>query len=138
MKKVLCFIILLIISLLFVHQTVTAQMLTNTDKPGGLSDLTNAVATEARFGKVEVGFLVARIIQVALGLLAVIFLILMIIAGFRWMTAGGNDEQVKKATSTIKTSIIGLVIVLAAYAITYFVFRYLPFSGGGGGMPNPV
>lgn len=133
MKKVLSFFILLIISLFFISQTASAQLLTNTT---GLQQMTNTVATTGGLGSVSIGFLIARIIQVALGLLAIIFLILMIIAGFRWMTAGGNDEQVKKSTGTIKTAIIGLIVILAAYAITYFVFKYLPFSGGGG-MPNP-
>jgi len=132
MKKILSFLILTVISLIFLSQTVSAQMLTNTTDPNGLVDMTNQVATEARFGKVELGYLMARIIQVVLGLLAAIFLILMILAGFRWMTSEGNEEDVKKAKSTIKTTIIGLIVVLAAYAITYFVFKYLPFTGGGG------
>jgi hypothetical protein len=132
MKRILSFLILTTISLIFLSSVASAQMLTNTEDPGGLSDMTNQVATGAGFGRVEIGYLIARIIQVVLGLLAAIFLILMIIAGFRWMTAGGNEEEVKKAKGTIKTTVIGLVIVLAAYAITYFVFKYLPFTGGGG------
>jgi hypothetical protein len=130
MKKIFSFIILITISLFFIFQSVSAQMLTKTDEPGGLNQMTTAVATGAGFEKVELGFLVAKIIQGVLGLLAIIFLILMITAGFRWMTASGNEEEVKKATGAIKTAIIGLLIVLAAYAITYFVFTKLPFSGG--------
>jgi ABC-type phosphate transport system auxiliary subunit len=55
----------------------------------------------------------------------------MIVAGFQWMTAAGNETKVEKALSMIKTAVIGLIIVLAAYAITYFIFTYLPFSGTG-------
>jgi hypothetical protein len=45
---------------------------------------------------------IATIIQVVLGLLGTIFVILMIYAGILWMTAGGNDTQVKKAQNIIQ------------------------------------
>ena len=68
---------------------------------------------------------VASIIKVVLGLLGTIFVILMIYAGILWMTAGGNDEQVKKAQKIIQRAVIGLIIVVLAYAITYFIFKEL-------------
>lgn len=66
--------------------------------------------------------------NVLLSLLGVVFIILMIIGGFQWMTAGGNEEQVKKAQARIKNAIIGLVITISAFAIwrlidTYFINR---------------
>lgn len=127
MKRTLSFVILLVIALIFISQTASAQLLTNTE---GLTTMTDTVAGQAGMGSVSIGYIVATVIQIALSLLAIIFLILMVVAGFTWMTAAGNDEKVKKSTATIKTSIIGLVIILAAYAITYFVFKYLPFAGG--------
>lgn len=75
--------------------------------------------------------IIAAIISVALSLLAIIFIVLMIVSGYQWMTAGGNEEQVKKAQSRIKNAIIGLVIVILAYVITAFVFRNLPGGPGG-------
>jgi flagellar basal body-associated protein FliL len=41
------------------------------------------------------------------------------------MTARGNDQQVEKAKNLIIQSIIGLIIILSAYAITAFVGRKL-------------
>jgi uncharacterized membrane protein YwzB len=67
-------------------------------------------------------------------LLAIVFVILIIIAGFHWMMAGGNEEAIKKAQSSIKSALMGLIIVLAAWGIVSFVFNYLPFSGSDGGM----
>ena len=99
-----------------------------------LNDNTKQVQQAAGLGEASIGTIIASIIQAGLGLLAAIFLVLMIIAGFQWMTASGNEAQVKKAQDTIKTAVIGLVIVLAAYAITYFIFKYLPFSGSIGGV----
>jgi amino acid transporter len=74
---------------------------------------------------------VAGIIKAFLGLLGVIFIILMLLAGYNWMTAGGEEEKVNKAKDTIKRAIIGLLIIALAYSITYFIFNNLPFGGGG-------
>lgn len=64
---------------------------------------------------------IGQIIKVALSFVGTIFFALTIYAGFLWMTASGNEEQVTKATEIIKMAIIGLVITLAAYSITTFV-----------------
>jgi hypothetical protein len=45
----------------------------------------------------------------------------MIYAGILWMTAQGNDQQVTKAKTLMINSVIGIIIVFAAYAITAFV-----------------
>jgi hypothetical protein len=66
--------------------------------------------------------LIGRIINIALGLLGIVFLGLSIYGGFIWMMARGDSTQIEKAQNIIKNSIIGLVIVLAAYAITNFVY----------------
>lgn len=88
-------------------------------------------------GDAAIGDIVAGVIKAALSLLGLIFLIIIIFAGYRWMTASGNEEQVKKAQEAIKRSIIGLVIVLLAYAIMVFVFSQLPFDGFNGSGTNP-
>jgi len=72
-------------------------------------------------------------IKTVLGLLGIIFVILLIYAGYEWMTASGNEEKVSKAKETIYRAIIGLIIVVAAYSITYFVFNNLNKAAGGSG-----
>ena len=118
--------------------TITSFIFNSLPFSGGVDESTSQVATGSGLVNVGVGGLVANIIGVILGFLALIFLVLTIMAGFKWMTAGGNDEEVKKAQTSLKNAVIGLVIVLAAYAITYFVFNSLPFTGGGSSMPNPL
>jgi hypothetical protein len=70
----------------------------------------------------ELPEMVGSIINVALGLLGMVLLVLIIYGGFLWMTAGGNSDQVDKAKKILINSIIGLVIIMAAYAISTFVF----------------
>lgn len=64
-----------------------------------------------------------NVVRVFLGFLAIIFVILIVMAGYKWMIAAGNEEVIKDAKSQIRTAVIGLIIVLAAYGITEFVIR---------------
>lgn len=73
------------------------------------------------------------IIKGALGILGAIFLVLIILAGFRWMTSAGNSQNIDAAKQTIVNSVIGLVIVLAAYAITSFVLTRVQGATDSGG-----
>lgn len=66
---------------------------------------------------------ISSIIAVFLSFLGVIFLILMIYAGFNWMTAAGDEERITKSKETIRSAIIGLVIVIAAYGLSVFIIE---------------
>ncbi len=81
-------------------------------------------------GSASLTGIVATVVKVFLGLLGIIFLILIIYAGFMWMTAAGDEEKVTKAKDTLQRAVIGLIIITAAYSITYFVFKALPGSDG--------
>lgn len=69
--------------------------------------------------------LVGKAIYVVLGFIGVIFMILLIYGGFVWMTAGGNEEKVKKANGILMSSMFGLIIILSAYVISYFILGRL-------------
>ncbi len=69
--------------------------------------------------------IIASFIQAFLGLLGIIFIIIIILAGYNWLTAGGNEEKVEKAQKLIFRGIIGLIIIASAYIITGFVFKKL-------------
>lgn len=70
---------------------------------------------------VDIRLIIAKIINIVLGFIAIIFLVLLIIAGYRYMMASGNEEAVKKSTSQIKQSIIGLIIIIAAWGISRWI-----------------
>ncbi len=96
-----------------------------------MNENTGFVQDTAGFdANVTLGEAVAMVIKGFLGLLGIIFIILILIAGYNWMTASGDEEKIKKATSTIRSAVIGLLIIVAAYAITYFVFENLPGASG--------
>jgi len=65
--------------------------------------------------------IVGTAISAALTLVGITFLLLMVYAGYLWMTARGESDQVDKARKIIIAALIGLVIVSSAYAITIFI-----------------
>lgn len=73
--------------------------------------------------------IIGIIISAVLALLGVIFLILIIYSGYIWMTARGNEQSVEKAKNMLRDSVIGLIIVLGAFAITKFIFMNY-YTGG--------
>jgi len=64
---------------------------------------------------------IASIINVAMGLLGMIVILLILAGGFLWMTAAGDEAKISKAKSLIFGGVIGLAIILSAYAIAQFV-----------------
>lgn len=68
---------------------------------------------------------IRQIVTIILSVLGVVFLGFTIYGGLLWMTAQGNEDHITRAKDIITESIIGLIIVLAAYAISYFVISYL-------------
>ncbi|HPL92868.1 MAG TPA: pilin [bacterium] len=73
--------------------------------------------------------LVANIIKIVLSVLGVVFVILIIISGIKWMNSDG-DKGVKEAKTTITNAVIGLVIIVSAWAITNFVVSSIQNSLG--------
>ena|SRR3989338_2016093 len=123
MKKTLTLLSLIILSGLFLYQPVMAQE----------EDLLGV-----EYGKysglepTDIRYSIANIIRLSLGFLGVGALILMLYAGFMWMTSAGSEEKVGKAKKILWGAIIGLAIILSAFAITSFVIRsfYLATQGG--------
>jgi len=70
----------------------------------------------------DVPTMLGTVIGAAMSLVGVVFFVLSIYAGFLWMTARGDETQAKKARDTLTMSVIGLIIVFSAYAITAFIF----------------
>jgi len=68
---------------------------------------------------------IVDIIKLALGFLGIIAVVIILFAGFKWMTAGGNEENVSEAKKILIAGLIGLVIILASYAIASFVVSNL-------------
>lgn len=104
-----------------------------TDKREMMDQQDFAFADKAGFEEgVSVGDVVGTAVQAFLGFMGVVFVVLMVVGGYKYMMARGNEEQVTEALDLIRRAIIGLIIVASAYAITYFVFTKIDWAGSGG------
>ncbi len=97
--------------------------------------LTREVAPKTGVSTDDLGTQVGTLIQGALRITGIAFLVLMVYGGFTWMTARGNETEIEKAKETIIAAIIGLIVVVGSYAITNFVGQRLiqPQASGGAG-----
>ncbi len=78
---------------------------------------------------------IVRIIRIAFSLLGIIAVVIILIGGARWMTAGGDADKVDKAKLIIRNGVIGLAIILSSFAIAQFVINgLLDGTTGGGGL----
>ena len=113
MAKLLPLFILLALACVIaapVYAVNITDKLTNVGTAAGYTESQPSLATT-----------VGKIIQGLLSLLGIIFIAYTIYAGYLWMTARGKEETIEKAKAIIRGSIVGIIIVLGAYAITAFV-----------------
>lgn len=96
-----------------------ASFLTTNKTAEFTNTINNVSSTTYQTKTKSINDITAAVIQTILGVLGIIFIVLMFLSGFKWMTADGNEEQVTKAKTTITNLVIGLVLVLAAFIITY-------------------
>jgi cbb3-type cytochrome oxidase subunit 3 len=93
------------------NQTAAEGYLGDSSQTGGLDAkvITNIPTT------------IGKVVGAGLAFIGIIFFVLMIYGGFTWMMAKGNEQEVAKAKNLIYSAVIGLIIVLAAYAITVYI-----------------
>ena len=89
-----------------------------------------AIQKDIKLGAGDVRQTAARLINVALGFLGIIAVVIVLIGGFKYMVSGGNEEKTADARRLIVSGIIGLAIILSAWAITSFVISRLITATG--------
>lgn len=97
-------------------------------RASGLGDLINAQLNAGvdsagydRSNATDLRILLPNLIQLALSMLGIVYMILIFMAGYNLITARGEEEKVLKAKGTLRRSTIGLIVVLLAYSISSFV-----------------
>ncbi|OGH69720.1 MAG: hypothetical protein A3C90_04065 [Candidatus Magasanikbacteria bacterium RIFCSPHIGHO2_02_FULL_51_14] len=88
------------------------------------------ISAETKLGTASLQVTITRIINVALSLLGVVAVVIILVGGFKWMLAGGNEEKSTEARKLIFAGIIGLAIILSAFAIARFVLQSLGTATG--------
>lgn len=68
---------------------------------------------------------IGGVVNVILGFLGILTTLIILLGGFKWMTSQGNTDKVDEAKKLIGAGIVGLVIVLVAYAVSRFILSEL-------------
>jgi uncharacterized membrane protein (DUF485 family) len=121
MKKAKILIFILVFSFIF-FIPFEKEVLAATSWEGqiGMGEIGQAYGEDV--GNVQdIRVRIVKIINISLTILGILTVVLIMYAGFQWMTAGGNENQVSKAKSMLKNAVIGLVIILMAWSITSFI-----------------
>ena len=94
---------------------------TQTGNPQGSGVVSDATG----LGVKDPRAIAAQVINIILGFLGIVAVVIILLGGFKWMTAGGNEDKVGEARKLITAGIIGLIIILASFAIASFVLTQL-------------
>ena len=84
-----------------------------------------SVGSQVGLGNADLKETVLNVIRWALGIVSLLAVAYVIYGGFLWLTAAGNEQRVEKAKQVILQAVIGIVIILLAWAIVFFVARTL-------------
>jgi cytochrome bd-type quinol oxidase subunit 2 len=70
--------------------------------------------------KEAISTLITNLTKYAVEFIGIVCIIFLIIGGIQYITSGGNQEGMQKAKATLTWAIIGLILVLSAYAVVNF------------------
>lgn len=69
--------------------------------------------------------IITNVISIISGFLGIVAVVIVLISGFQWMTAGGDEDAVKKAQTRLVQGVIGLILILSTWSIAYYVVNTL-------------
>lgn len=98
---------------------------TTTGQLGADDILPSSFGDSTGLGQSDIQTTVGNIIRDVLMLLGIVAVCIVLMGGFKWMTAGGNEEKVSEAKHLLLAGVIGLAIILSAWAISSFVVTSL-------------
>ncbi len=78
-----------------------------------------------RAGETNVGTLIVQILQVFLSIVGLVAVVFLVWGGFKYMTSSGDEEKVKAAKGTIINALIGLIIVVLAFALVRVIYNLI-------------
>lgn len=110
----------------------------------GVASKMNTGAGSASFdiinagGSSDLSSMIKKVIDIFLGFIGILLTVYILMAGYKWITANGDEKKVTEAKTSIQHAVVGLVIILAAYSLTYFVFQSVGSVAEDGGAAGAV
>ena len=118
-------------SIVFGAEPNPAKFLTGEGAGGAVAG--NAVKSALGTGTQSLPIVVGNLINVLISVLGIVFVVLIVYAGYLYLTAAGEEKKVTKAKTLIGQAVIGLVLILAAYSISTFVIQEIGGVAKSGG-----
>jgi len=112
--------------LVFGATTVLTPIQANAEfAPGSPTGALDSVGENSELKGDDPFEIIAKLVNIALGLLGIVFFLLLLFAGWKWMTARGDTGKTEEATKLITQAVVGLIIILSAKAISTFAIEQL-------------
>ena len=89
------------------------------------ADLRDVVKSESGLGNADPRAMAASLINVMLGFLGIIAVVIILLGGFKWMTAAGNEDKISESKKLLAAGVIGLIIILMSYGLAQLVLDQL-------------
>ena len=121
----LSFLWLLVAGAIFLPLLAHAQV--SLDLPGSFANLASQ----------DIKVTIGNIVQIVIGFLGILLVLYLLYGGFLWFTSGGNEDKIDQAKRIIISAVVGLVLVLAAFAIASFIVSSVQKAVGPGNGIGP-
>jgi heme O synthase-like polyprenyltransferase len=72
-------------------------------------------------GQTDLMSMIYGIINWAIGIAALLCVVILVVSGYKYITAAGDENKVESATKTLTFAIIGLVVCFVAVLLVKFV-----------------
>lgn len=100
------------------------------------TDFGTSYAANVGLSTTDIRVSIVSVVRTILGILGILALLLVLYGGFVWMTAAGRADRIELAKKILLNAVIGLIIIIFAFAIVQYIFSVL--TGGSSGGPGFV
>ncbi len=119
MKKILFSLVLaILVAPMFMLTVAPVSAADDTVLWGNQKDV---VSETINLGNQDPRVMAANVINIMLGFLGIIAVMIILLGGFKWMTAGGNEDKVGEAKALMAAGVIGMIIILASWSLGSFM-----------------
>lgn len=97
----------------------------------GKTAVSATIATEDKLEPPSLAGMVGRAINYMFVVVGIVFITIIAVGGYLWMSATGNEENIKKAKTFILNGVFGLMVIFISYALVSLIFAALKSATGG-------
>lgn len=92
------------------------------------------VSTPSKLKGTEFGTIaeaIGKLFNIAITVAGVIFVLLFLLGGIQYLAAAGNEDNTNKAKKLLVDAVVGLLIILASWAVGTYILSLLGISKPG-------